>query len=175
MAPAPGGLAGPACRTISRRWNSSESEWPSSTCGGETHSTDTEREREKGGPKLWANFKTLTGIFGQNSGPTCEFWANTANFAFKLAILAPGMLSLQLSLPTKNFVQQKCLGPQEQFLGPESAGRAAHGVLAAHALAGLRVDPRHHLRSHGQCTCMQTFSGGPPHNYGSPQTRRSSL
>jgi hypothetical protein len=44
-----------------------------------------ETRNPQGWPKLWANFKTLIGIFSQNSGPTYEFsWANPANFRFEL-------------------------------------------------------------------------------------------
>ena len=44
-----------------------------------------ETRNSQGWPKLWADFKTLIGIFSQNSEPTYEFsWANPANFRFEL-------------------------------------------------------------------------------------------
>jgi hypothetical protein len=36
----------------------------------------------QGWPRIWANFKHLIGILSQNSGPTCEFWANPMKFTF---------------------------------------------------------------------------------------------
>jgi hypothetical protein len=36
----------------------------------------------QGWPKLWADFRALTGIFSQSVGPSLAIWANPVQFSF---------------------------------------------------------------------------------------------
>ena len=37
----------------------------------------------QGWPKLWADFRALTGIFSQSVGPSLAIWANPVQFSFQ--------------------------------------------------------------------------------------------
>jgi hypothetical protein len=55
---------------------------PRPTAGGHSHAPLHLTKIAQGWPKLWANFRILTGIFIQSVGPSLAVWANPVQFSF---------------------------------------------------------------------------------------------